>query len=92
MVNASAKQETGKRTETAATQLKVFRAARLYSCSGAVDSFRARNATLLTSYFLIRTFLAIVALVRCGQSQQSRLELRLHLSRWFSGTDNLDTN
>jgi hypothetical protein len=29
---------------------------------------------------------------RCGQSQESRLELRLHLSRRFSGTDNLDTN
>jgi hypothetical protein len=32
-VNASAKQQTGKTTETTATQLKVFTAARLYSLS-----------------------------------------------------------
>jgi hypothetical protein len=38
MVNASAKQQTGKRTETTATQRTgIFTAARLYSASGALS-------------------------------------------------------
>src|SRR5438067_11944009 len=46
MVNASAKQQAGKRTETTATQRSgVFTAARLYSPSGAPSIRFRRNAS-----------------------------------------------
>jgi hypothetical protein len=70
MVNASAKQKTGKRTETIATQLRVFTEARLYPPSGALSKInesgsqelRKKSETaseLLTSSFLPRTSLRV---------------------------------